>query len=176
MPRPHRIILISFILIAIISTSTHSLSAEPIKVKGFYIGMSIDAALKNFERLGFEGLSIRENKYQQTNKFYSIRPGSGDQFKVQTGLNVRTVTKIYFSSGISNRLFHTNGISAEIFHKYFVQAYSIQNMNSFKDNPGTDSIKGWEHFNLKDGHRIRILLNKDVEIIKTDKREDFSFD
>ena len=31
--------------------------------------MSIDDALKNFERLGFEGLSIRENVYKISNKF-----------------------------------------------------------------------------------------------------------
>ena len=93
-----RVILISFIMLAVIITSTNSLSSEPIKIKGFYIGMSIDDALKNFERLGFEGLSIRENQYKKTNKYYSIRPGSGDQFRVETGLNVRSVSKIVFSS------------------------------------------------------------------------------
>ena len=49
-------------------------------------------------------------------------------------------------------------------------------MKAFKDNPGADLIKGWEHYNLKDGYRIRIFLTKDVEIIKTDKASDFTFD
>ena len=172
----HRVILFSFIVLAIIITSANSLSAEPIKIKGFYIDMSIDDALKNFERLGFEGLSIRENKYKKTNIFYSIRSGSGDTFRVETGLNVRSVSKIIFSSGISNRLFHTKGIGAEIFQKSFTEAYDILDMKAFKDNPGSDLIKGWEHYNLKDGYRIRIFLTKDVEIIKTDKASDFTFD
>ena len=176
MPKLHRVILISFIILTVIIVSTNSLSAEPIKIKGFYIGMSIDDALKKFERLGFEKLSIREKQYQKTNKYYSIQPGSGDQFKVETGLNVRTVSKIFFSSGISNRLFHTKGIGAKIFQKSFADAYDIMDMEAFKDNPGSDHIKGWEHYNLKDGYRIRISLNKDVEIIKTDKASDFAFD
>jgi hypothetical protein len=171
-----RIILVFFVLFAVISFSTNALCAEPIKIKGFFIGMSIDDALKNFKRLGFKKLSIRENQYKKTNTYYSIRPGSGDQFKVETGVNVRTVTKIYFSSGISNRLFHTKGINAEIFKKSFADAYDIIKMEPFKDNPGLDAIKGWEHYNLKYGYRIRIYLNKDVEIIKTDKASEFSFD
>ena len=118
-----RVILISFITLAVVIASTSSLSAELIKIKGFYIGMSINDAFKNFERLGFEGLSIRENLYKKTNKYYSIRPGSGDQFKVETDLNVRSVSKIFFSSGISNRLFHTKGIGAEIFQKSFAKAF-----------------------------------------------------
>ena len=171
-----RVILISVIMLAVMIATTNSLSAESIKIKGFYIGMSINDALKNFERLGFEGLSIRENQYKKTNKYYSIRPGSGDQFRVETGLNVRSVSKIVFSSGISNRLFHTKGIGAEIFQKSFAEAYGIINMEAFKDNPGSELIEGWEHYNLKDGYRIRIFLNKDVEIIKTDKASDFAFD
>ena len=176
MKKFQRVILISFIMLAVISISANSLSAEPIKIKGFYIGMSIDDALKNFERLGFEGLSIREKQFRKTNKYYSIQPGSGDQFKVETGLNVRTVSTIGFSSGISNRLFHTKGIGAEIFQKSFAEAYDILDMKAFKDNPGSDHIKGWEHYNLKDGYRIRIFLNKDIEIIKIDKASDFAFD
>jgi hypothetical protein len=172
----HRVVLISLIILAVLITSSNSISAEPIKIKGFHIGMSIDDALKNFERLGFEGLSIRENQYKKTNKYYSIRPGSGDQFRVETGLNVRLVSKIAFSSGISNRLFHTKGIGAEIFQKSFAEAYGIVDMKAFKENPGADPIKGWEHYNLKDGYRIRIFLSKDVEIIKTDKESDFAFD
>ena len=49
-------------------------------------------------------------------------------------------------------------------------------MTAFKDNPGSDPIKGWEHYNLKDGYRIRIFLSKDLEIIKTDKASDFLLD
>ena len=49
-------------------------------------------------------------------------------------------------------------------------------MKAFKDNPGSDPIKGWEHYNLEDGYRIRIFLNKDVEIVKTDRASDFRFD
>ena len=176
MAKLQRIILVGIIMLTFIGISTNSLSAEPLKIKGFYIGMNIDDALKNFERLGFEKLSIHENKYKKTNTYYSIRPGSGDQFKVETGLNVRTVSKIFFSSGISNRLFHTKGIGAEIFQKSFAEAYDIQDMVTLKDNPGSDPIKGWEHYNLKHGYRIRIFLNKDVEIIKTDKASDFLFD
>jgi hypothetical protein len=73
-------------------------------------------------------------------------------------------------------LFHTKGISAEIFQKSFVDAYDITGMKAFKNNPGSDPIKGWEHYNLKDGCRIRIFLNKDIDIIKTDKVSDFAFD
>lgn len=171
-----RVILVVFVLFAVISFSTNARSAEPIKIKGFFIGMTIDDALKNFERLGFKDLSIRENQYKKTNKYYSIRPGSGDPFKVETGLNVRTVNKIYFSTGISNLLFHTNGINAEIFKKSFIEAYGILEMEPYKDNPGLDAIKGWEHYNLKDGYRIRINLNKDIEIIKTNNAGEFSFD
>ena len=176
MKKLQSVAIISFIIIAVLIISTNSLSAEPIKIKGFYIGMDIDDALQNFKRLGFEGLSIREKIYKKTNKVYSISPGSGDRFKVETGLNVQTVSIIVFSSGISNRLFHTKGIGAEIFQKTFVQAYDILAMKAFKDNPGSDTINGWEHYNLKDGYRIRIFLNKDVEIIKIDKASDFSFD
>ena len=171
-----RVILIIVTVLAVMIAAANSLSAESIKIKGFYIGMSINDALKNFERLGFEGLSIRENIYKKTNKYYSIRPGSGDQFRVETGLNVRSVSKIVFSSGISNRLFHTKGIGAEIFQKSFAEAYGISDMEAFKENPGSDPIKGWEHYNLKDGYRIRIFLSKDVEIIETDKASDFAFD
>lgn len=169
-------ILISFMLLAVISISTTCQSAEPLKVKGFYIGMDINDALKNFEQLGFEDLSIRENQYKKTDTYYSIRPGSGDQFKVQTGLNDNKVTQIVFSSGISDRLFNTNGIGAEIFQKSFAEAYGIQGMEVFKDNPGSELINGWEHYNLKHGYRLRIFVNKDVEIIKTDKASEFSFD
>ena len=171
-----RIILISFIYFIGIGLYANSLSAQPLKVKGFYIGMSIDDALKNFARLGFEGLSIRENVYRKTDKYYAISPGSGDRFKVETGLNVRTVSEIVFSSGITNRLFNTRGIGVEIFQEIFADVYDILDMKAFKDNPGSDPIKGWEHYNLKDGYRIRIYLNKDVEIIKTDKASDFAFD
>ena len=93
-----RMMVAGIIVVAVIAVSTTGFTAEPLKVKGFYIGMSIDDALKNFEKLGFDGLSIRENKYQKTDTYYSIRPGSGDQFRVQTDLNVRTVSKIYFSA------------------------------------------------------------------------------
>lgn len=171
-----RIILVFLVLFAVISFSTSGFCAEPVKIKGFFIGMNIDDALKNFERLGFKGLNIRENQYKQTNKYYSIRPGSGDQFKVETGLNTKTVSQIIFSSGISDRLFHTKGINAEIFKNSFVKAYDILNMEPYKDNPGLDAIKGWEHYNLEFGYRIRIYLNKDVEIIKIDRASDFSFD
>ena len=176
MAKLHRVTLVSFIILAVVIISTNSLFAESIKIKGFYIGMSIDDALENFELLGFEKLSIAEKQYKKTSKYYSIQPGSGDQFKVETGLDVRTVSKIIFSSGISNRLFHTKGIGAEIFQKSFADAYDILDMKAFKDNPGSDQIKGWEHYNLKDGYRIRIFLNKDVEIIKTAKASDFTFD
>lgn len=155
--------------------SAGSLSAEPIEIKGFYIGMTIDDALKNFERLGFEDLSIREKQYRE-HKYYSIQPGAGDPFKVETGLDDRTVSTVVFSHGIADRLFHTRGIGAEIFQKMFSNAYDILDMEAFKDNPGADLIKGWEHYNLKDGYRIRIFLNKDVEMIKTDKASDFAFD
>ena len=176
MRRLRRVVFISFILLAVIIISTNNLSAEPLKIKGFYIGMSIDDALKNFERLGFEKLSIGEKTYQKTNKYFSIQPGSGDPFKVETGLNVRTVSTIVFSSGISDRLFHTNGIGAEIFQEIFADAYDILDMKVLKDNPGSDHIKGWEHYNLKEGYRIRIFLNKDIEIIKISKASDFAFD
>jgi hypothetical protein len=176
MVKLQRIVLISFILFAGIVLCTGSLSAEPLKIKGFYIGMSIDDALKNFERLGFEGLSIRENVYRNKNKYYAISPGSGDRFKVETSLNDRSVSNIVFSSGIANRLFNTRGIDAELFQKIFADVYDILDMKAFKDNPGSDPIKGWQHYNLKDGYRIRIYLNKDVEIIKTDKASDFAFD
>ena len=68
MRKIQRVIFISFIMLAVISISVNSLSAEPIKIKGFYIGMNIDDALKNFERLGFEGLSIREKQYRKIKK------------------------------------------------------------------------------------------------------------
>ena len=172
----HRFLLISFIVLAVISISTNSRSAEPLKVKGFYIGMDINDALKNFERLGFKDLSIQESKYKKEDTYYSIRPGSGAQFKVQTGMNVKTVSLIVFSSGITDRLFNTDEIGAEIFQKTFADAYDIQGMQVFKDNPGADLINGWEHYNLKHGYRLRIFINKDVEIMKTGKASDFAFD
>ncbi len=176
MPNLQKIIVAFFVLVAVISFSQNAHCAEPIKIKGFYIGMKIEDALKNFERLGFEGLSVRENQYQKTNTFYSIRPGSGDPFKIETSLNAKTVAKIFFSSGISDQLFHTRGIGAEIFKNYFVQAYGILKMEPFKDNPGSDTITGWEHYNLEFGYRIRIYLSKDIEIIKIDRASDFAFD
>lgn len=176
MSKFQRVVIVTFILCAVISISTNSQSAEPMRVKGFYIGMDINDALKNFERLGFKDLSIQEGKYRKEDTFYSIRPGSGDQFKVQTGMNVKTVSLIVFSSGITDRLFNTDGIGAEIFQKTFADAYDIQGMQVFKDNPGADLIKGWEHYNLQNGYRIRIFVNKDVEIIRTDKASDFAFD
>ena len=176
MKRLQSAVFITFILFAVIIIFANNLYAEPLKIKGFYIGMSIDDALKNFERLGFEKLSIRDKTYKKADNYHSIQPGSGDQFKVETGLNVRTVSLIVFSPGIADRLFHTKGIGAEIFQKSFADAYDILDMKAFKDNPGSDLIKGWEHYNLKDGYRIRIFLNKDIEIIKTDKIGDFAFD
>lgn len=176
MQKSKRVFLIGFVVLAVIGFSTNCLYAESIKIKGFYIGMSIDNALKNFERLGFQELSIRENQIRKTNTFYSIRPGSGSPFRVETGLNVRSVTKIIFSETITDRLFNTKGIGAEVFIYLFTEAYDILDMKEIKNNPGADPIKGWEHYNLKQGYRIRIFLNKDIEIIKTDKAEDFSFD
>ena len=138
--------------------------------------MDINDALKNFERLGFEDLAVKESKYKQGDTYYSIRPGSGDQFKVQTGMNANTVSQIVFSANIVDRLFNTSGIGAEIFQKTFAEAYNIQGMEVFKDNPGAELINGWEHYNLKHGYRVRVFVNKDLEIMKTDKASDFAFD
>lgn len=103
-------VMILFILLCTLIFFNGMLCASPLKIKGFYIGMNIDDTLKNFEGLGFEGLNIRENTYKKNNKFHSIGPGSGDRFKVETGLNSKTVVKIVFSSCICNRLFNTQGI------------------------------------------------------------------
>jgi len=176
MSKLQRIVLVSLVVSAFVITSTSGLSAEPIKIKKFFIGMNIDDALKNFERLGFEGLTIREKVYKKKDTIYAIQPGSGDRFLVETGFNTKTVDKIVFTGNISNRLFHTKGIGAELFQKIFADSYDILGMKVFKDNPGSDPIKGWEHYNLKDGYRLRIYLNKDVEIIKIDKASDFAFD
>ena len=162
-----------FILFIAISIPTNAHCAEPIKIKGFFIGMNIDDALKNFERLGFEGLEIRETIITQTKKYYTIRQ---THFEVKTGVKDKTVSKIIFSSKMSDRLFNTKGISAIIFKEFFMEAYGILEMVPYKDNPGIDSIKGWEVYIIEDGYRIRIYLNKDVEIIKTDRVSDFSFD
>ena len=176
MRKCQRFLLAVLVLFSALSISSNTLCAEPIKIKGFFIGMSIDDALKNFERLGFDGLKIQESKLKQKNKYDVIRPGSGDPFKVQTGLNVKSVSLVYFSSGISNRLFHTRGINAEIFKSSFMKAYDIQKMKPYRDNPGSDNIKGWEHYNLKYGYRIRIYLDKSVEMIETARGTDFTFD
>ena len=166
------ILVVSFFVLA----NTGFSSAEPLKIKGFYIGMHIEEALKNFERLGFEGLQIREKKYKQTHTLYAIQPGSGDRFLVETALDQKSVDQVVFSSGIADRLFHTSGIGAEIFQKSFADAYDILDMKAIKDNPGQETIKGWEHYNLKDGYRLRIFLNKDVEIVKVSKASEFAFD
>lgn len=156
--------------------SSEAFCAGPVKIKGFYIGMGIEDALTNFERLGFEGLRIREITYKKTNIYYSITPGSGDRFKIETSLNSKSVNKIVFSGGICNRLFNIRGLGAVLFKELFVAAYDILDMKPFKDNPGTDAIKGWQHYNLKQGYRIRIYLNKDLEMIKTSQFKEFSFD
>ena len=138
--------------------------------------MTIDDALKNFERLGFEGLNIRESKFKDIGVSFSIQPSSGDPFKVQTDINERTVSKIIFSSRIAVRLFNTKNIGVDVFKKSFTEAYNILDMEPFKDNPGLDAINGWEHYNLKLGYRVRIYVNNDVEILKTSKASDFEFD
>lgn len=163
-------------VLIVLGLTSSNVFGDPIKIKGFNIGMTIDDALKNVERLGFEGLSIREKTYDKTDKVYYIQPGSGDRFKIETGRNDRSVILIAFSGGISNRLFNTRGIGIEIFKDIFVDEYDILDMKAFKENPGSDKIKGWEHYNLREGYRIRIYLNKEVEIIKTDKASDFAFD
>ncbi|RLB99340.1 MAG: hypothetical protein DRH90_20760 [Deltaproteobacteria bacterium] len=58
----------------------------------------------------------------------------------------------------------------------FMLLLSIKGMQAFKDNPGADPIKGWEYYDLKEGYRVRILLNKDLEIVKTSKQSEFAFD
>ena len=176
MHKLQRIVLVLAAVLVVAGFSDKARGEAPVKIKGFFIGMSIEDALKNFERLGFTGLSIRENQYQKTNTYYSIRSGSGSPFKVETALNTRNVASIYFSSGISDRLFHTKNIGAEIFKDLFTAAYQIPNMAPLKNNPGADAIKGWEYCNLELGYRIRITLNKDVEIIETGRKSDFSFD
>ena len=177
MKKCHPILLVVFIAAAVIVVAAPSLSAEPLKINGFYIGMSIDDALKNFEALGFEGLSIKESKSKSTQKtVYTIYSRSGPQFKVISGSNVRSVSSIILSGGIVDRIFHTRGIGVELFQKMFADAYDILKMQVFKENPGTDPIKGWEHYNLKEGYRIRVFLSKDIEMIKTDKAADFAFD
>ncbi len=176
MLKPKRIILVCFALFLIFICPANGLSEEPVKIKGFFIGMTIDDALKNFERLGFEGLTIRENKYKDIGASFSIQPGSGDPFKVQTDINERTVSKIVFSSGIAMRLFNTKNIGVDIFKESFKEAYGILDMEPFKDNPGLDAINGWEHNNLKLGYRIRIYLNNDVEMLKTSMASEFEFD
>jgi hypothetical protein len=175
MSKHRKFVLLILVISFFIVISAGRLLAEPVKIKGFFIGMNIDDALRNFERLGFEGLTVRERTHKEQT-FYAIQPGSGDRFLVETDMNAKTVDKIVFSGGIANRLFHTHGIGAEIFQKSFADAYDILGMKVFKDNPGQDAIKGWEHYNLKDGYRIRIFLNKDVEIIKISKASEFAFD
>jgi len=49
-------------------------------------------------------------------------------------------------------------------------------MKAYKKNPGSESILGWEWTSLEHGYRIRIDINKEVEIRKTAKRSDFKFD
>lgn len=164
------------VLCAGIVGSALAVGAQPVAIKGFYIGMSIDDALKNFQRLGFDGLTVRENQYRKQNTYYTISPGSGDPFKVSTGFNDKAVTLISFSSGISDRLFHTDGIDSEIFKQHFMDAYHLEEMMPYGDNPGSDAIRGWEHYNLDDGYRIRIDVNKAVEMIKTARESEFSFD
>lgn len=171
-----RCIVLLSVVACLAGFTTGAFGSEPVKIKGFFIGMTIDDALTNFQRLGFEDLNIRENTYRKTNTYYSIRPGSGDPFKVETGFNSRAVSLIYFSGPISDRLFRTKEIGAEIVRDRFIQAYEIPGMVPYKDNPGTDAIKGWEYYNLADGFRIRIFLNKDIEIVKTDRADDFAFD
>jgi len=53
MQKHRRFLFMIFILFIAISISANAYCAEPIKIKGFFIGMNIDDALKNFERLGF---------------------------------------------------------------------------------------------------------------------------
>ena len=171
-----KMVLIFTTLSVMLTASCFAESSAPLKIKGFYIGMEIDAALNNFLRLGFEGLSVRENQYRKAHKYYAISPGSGDPFKVETGLDERKVTKIYFSPGISDRLFGTHGINAEMFKEAFAKAYGLQPMAPYRDNPGAEQILGWEMNNLSDGYRIRIDLNKTVEIIRIARESEFSFD
>lgn len=159
-----------------IGFSCGTLCAEPRIIKGFYIGMSIDDALKNFERLGFKELSVRDNTFRKTSTYHTIQPGSGDPFKISTGLDSRTVSEIVFSGSICDRLFHTRGIGTEIFKDRFMAAYDIHEMTPYRDNPGAVDIKGWEFYDLEDGCRVRIFLNKDLEIIQTAREQDFTFD
>jgi hypothetical protein len=177
MQKHRRFLFMIFILFIAISISANAYCAEPIKIKGFFIGMNIDDALKNFERLGFKGLKISETIFKKnTRKYYTISPERNPQFEIKTGVDVKTVSKIYFSSRISDRLFNTKGIDAIIFKDFFKEAYGIFAIVPYKDNPGTDSIKGWDAHFTEDGYRIRIFLNKDIEIIKTARVSEFSFD
>lgn len=162
--------------IVVLGAASSGLCSEPVKVKGFFIGMSIDEALANFERLGFEGLSIRESTYRKTDTYAVIQPGSGDPFKVETSLNTRSVARIYFSSGISDGLFNTSGISVDIFREHFMKAYDIAEMTPFRETPGTEPIKAWEAYDLENGCRVRIYINKEIEMIKTGRLSEFSFD
>ncbi len=174
--KKHPLVSAVFILFICFALSSPAFGGDPLKVKGFSIGMNIEEALSNFERLGFEGLTVRENKYRKTKTYYSIIPGSGDPFRVETGFDNKSVSRLFFSANICDRLFQTKNIGAEVFKDAFMKAYDIQEMKPYKDNPGSDMIKGWEHYNLQNGYRIRIDTEKGLEIVKSAKASEFSFD
>lgn len=174
--KKHTMLSAVFILFTCFTLSSPAFAGGPLKVKGFSIGMNIEEALSNFERLGFEGLTVRENTYRKTKIYYSITPGSGDPFRVETGFNSKTVSRLFFSANICDRLFHTKNIGAEVFKDAFVKAYDLLDMKPYKDNPGSDMIKGWQHYNLQHGYRVRINIDKGLEIVKSAKASEFSFD
>ena len=169
-----KIIVTGIASIVFICLSASAYCGDITKINGFHIGMSIDDALKNLQRLEFKGYKIEEyanRKKDQIIKRYFIRENSGWQtFKLETDNNSREVSLIHFSGNVTRIIFNAREISAGIFKKLFMAAYHVPEMEPYGNK------EGWEYTDLKQGFKVKIAKDLSMEITKTSKRSELRFD
>ncbi len=169
-----KIIITGIVGLMFVCLAASAYSEEITKIKGFYIGMSIDDGLKNLERLGFKGYKIEENSVQKEDqiiKYYFIAGyGQFDTLRLQTDANSRKVSRIKLSGNVTRNIFNARGISALIFRKLFLEAYDIPQAAPYGNH------EEWDYTDLRDGFRVKITKSLSMEIIKTSKLNQLQFD
>lgn len=155
---------------------TQSSDKDPIKIKGFFIGMSIDEAHDNLLRLGFENPEIRESG--SDDPYYIISNTQGAGWEIRTSSGSRKVHIIAFSGPRCDDLFNTHNINVDIFKEAFTKAYGLCEKTEYRYpfSPGSTHFEGWEYFDPQLGHRIRLGVDKSLSMIKSSVFAEFEFD
>lgn len=178
-----------------INTASSKIKSQPssIKIKGFFIGMSIDDAIDliNTKYPSIFGLpniesysgNIKRGAYiiNSLNKSYFVFDSS------------KLLIKLFWPEDIVNQLFNVEDLSAEQFAQEFVNSYDVPKMDAHSDNNSVGIAASaqsyWEYIS-KDAIRLRIFgpgegsalgffftfKGKDILLERALLRRDRSFD